>query len=124
MADRVSGHGFKYEALVGFEANERSHPQTIAIDFEARTNWRKSGLDDRAHEIVDYAAVDRALRVLISGREWRLIEAIAESVAGLICTQFPVDQVTVSVTKRPADMPHCEGVSVRCSRTPADYVTS
>jgi dihydroneopterin aldolase len=122
VADHVSGHGFKYDCRVGFSEDERSQPQSVVVDFDARTDWRASGLDDRAHSIVDYAEVDRAILALVSGREWRLIEAMAEAIARLICTGFPVDQVCVTVTKRPADMPHCDGVSVACSRTPADYV--
>jgi len=124
MPDWVSGHGMTYEARVGFGAEERSEAQSIHVDFDARTDWRVSGRDDRAQSIVDYAVVDRAICAMVAGREWRLIEAIAESVAKLICTGFPVDQVDVRVTKRPTDMPHCDGVSVRWSRTPADYVTS
>ena len=122
MADHVCGHGFKYDCRVGFSAGERSKPQTIVVDFDARTDWRASGLADRAHSIVDYAEVDRAISLLVSDREWRLIEAMAEAIARLICTDFPVDQVQVTVTKRPVDMAHCDGVSVSCSRTPADYV--
>jgi dihydroneopterin aldolase len=106
---------------VGFSAEERATPQTIRVDFEARTDWRQSGIDDRAHDIVDYAEVDRALHDLLTGREWRLIEAMAEAVAKQICTAFPVDQVQVTITKQPADMAHCDAVSVSCSRTPADY---
>ena len=122
MPDWVSGHGMTYQARVGFGAEERSTPQTIRVDFDARTDWRASGRDDRAQSIVDYAVVDQAIQGLVGAREWRLIEAIAESVAEVICTGFPVDQVDVKVTKHPRDMPHCDGVSVRCSRTPADYV--
>ena len=124
MPDWVSGHGMTYQARVGFGAEERSEPQPIRVDFDARTDWRASGRKDRAQSIVDYAVVDQAIRTAVDGREWRLIEAIAESVAEVICTGFPVDQVDVKVTKRPTDMPHCDGVSVRCSRTPADFVTS
>lgn len=122
VADRVCGQGFTYQVQVGFGAEERSSAQAIRVDFEARTDWRQSALNDRAQDIVDYAAVDKAISSLVSGREWRLIEAIAEAVARLICTEFPVDQVSVTVTKWPVDMPHCDAVSVRCSRTPADYV--
>ena len=124
MADHVSGHGFQYDCRVGFSVEERSLPQAITVDFSARTDWRASGLADRAHSIVNYAEVDRAIFALVTGQEWRLIEAIAENVARLICTGFPVDQVQVTVTKKPADMPHCDSVSVTCSRTPADYVSS
>ena len=124
MADRVNGHGFRYECRVGFGEDERSTPQTIRVDFEARTDWRRSAMDDYAHEIVDYAEVDRQLKEVLLSRSWRLIESIAEAAAKQICIAFPVDQVRVTVTKRPVDMPHCDGVSVSCSRTPADYLTS
>jgi len=123
MADRVSGHGLKYEAHVGFGDEERRTAQVVAVDFEVRTDWKDSAREDRAKRIVDYAQVDRAIATLLAGREWRLIEAIAEEIARLICVGFPVDQVSVTVTKQPADMPHCDGVSVTCSRTPADYVS-
>jgi dihydroneopterin aldolase len=122
MADRVSGHGFCYQAHVGFGEAERSAPQAVRVDFEARTDWRASAEADRARNIVDYAAVDSAVAAVIGSREWRLIETIAEAIARLICMDFPVDQVRVTVTKQPADMPHCDGVSVSCSRTPADFV--
>ena len=124
MPDWVSGHGFTYNTHVGFDEAERSQPQTIRIDFDARTDWRLAGATDRAHSIVDYAVVDAAIKGLLGERQWRLIEAIAEAIAQMICTDFPVDQVSVKVVKTPRDMPHCDGVSVRCSRTPADYVTS
>ena len=124
MPDWVSGHGFNYNAHVGFDEAERSQSQSIQIDFDARTDWRFSGQTDRAQSIVDYAIVDSAIKKLLAERKWRLIEAIAEAVAKMICSDFPVDQVSVKVTKMPQDMPHCAGVSVRCSRTPADYVSS
>ncbi len=122
MADRVCGHGFSYQTHVGFGDEERAQLQTVVVDFEARTDWRASAKADRAVGIVDYAAVDTAIKALLAGRRWRLIEAISEAVAQLICTRFPVDQVLVKVTKQPADMPHCAAVSVSCSRTPADYI--
>ncbi len=124
MADRVSGHGFRYECRVGFGESERAEAQSIRVDFEARTDWRKSAMADHAYSIVDYAEVDRRLSALVTGRSWRLIEAIAEAIAENICLEFPVDQVRVTITKQPADMPHCDGVSVSCSRTPADYVAT
>lgn len=123
MADRVSGHGLTYQAHVGFGEDERAVLQSVKVDFEARTDWRASARADRARNIVDYAEVDKGISALISSRHWRLIEAMAEAIAQLICQGFPVDQVLVTVTKQPADMPHCAGVSVSCSRTPADFLT-
>jgi len=122
MADRVCGHGFQYDVHVGFGETERQEAQRISVDFEARTDWRAAAKADRASPVVDYAEVDKRLRSLVTGQSWRLIESIAECSAEVICTEFAVEQVTVRVTKRPVDMAHCDGVSVQCSRTPADYV--
>ena len=122
MADRVSGHGLRYQCRVGFNVEERKLPQTVCIDFDARTDWQESARADQPINMVDYAKVDQAIAEHLTSREWRLIEAIAESVARIICVDFPVDQVRVTVTKYPVDMPHCDGVSVSCSRTPADFI--
>ena len=122
MADRVSGHGFKYDVHVGYGDAERAEAQCIKIDFDARTNWRASATTDRSKPVVDYAEVDERLKAVVTAQSWRLIESIAERVAQVICTEFTVEQVTVRVTKQPVDMAHCDGVSVQCSRTPADYV--
>ena len=122
MADRVCGHGFKYDVHVGYGEDERASAQKIKVDFEVRTDWRLSARAERASPVVDYAVVDKRLNEMITGQSWRLIESIAERTAEVICTEFAVEQVTVRVTKQPADMAHCDGVSVQCSRTPADYV--
>ena len=92
MADRVSGHGFRYDCKVGFDEDERAILQPIQVDFEVRTDWRSSAQADRASNIVNYAEVDRQLSALLTGRSWRLIEAIAEAAAREICLGFPVDQ--------------------------------
>lgn len=122
MADRVCGHGFRYDVHVGFGEAERSQAQSIKVDFDARTDWRASASAKRSSPVVDYAEVDKRLRDVVTGQSWRLIESIAERTAEVICSEFAVEQVTVRVTKNPVDMGHCDGVSVQCSRTPADYV--
>jgi len=121
MNDRVRGHGFHYTCRIGVHEAERLLDQRIRIDFDAETDWRVAARADRARNLVDYGEIHRAIGVLVTGREWRLVEAVAESVAELICTQFPVIGVTVEVTKHPLDMRDIEGVSVVCFRQPADF---
>ena len=119
--DTVSGHGFEYSCRIGFHEFERHIEQRLRIDFEAQTDWRDQAKADRAHNLVDYYEINRAIGSLIAGREWRLVEAVAESVAELLCTRFPVSGVHVRVTKQPFDMPNCDSVSVACTRTRADF---
>ena len=96
--DTVSGHGFEYSCRIGFHEFERHIEQKLRIDFEAHTDWREQARADRADNLVDYYEINRAIGDLIAGREWRLVEAVAESVAELLCTQFPVNSVNVPVS--------------------------
>ena len=50
-----------------------------------------------------------------------LLEALAEDIAHIICRDFPVDAITVTVTKAPFDMPNTGAVAVSCTRNPADF---
>lgn len=120
-ADRVHGVGFSYDCRVGFHEYERHIRQRVSVDFEAETDWQDSARRDRARDLVNYYLINRAIQELVDGREWRLIEAMAQDIARLICTRFPVSRVRVRVDKLPFDMPNVRGVGVECWRTPADF---
>lgn len=120
-SDRVHGHGFSYDCRIGFHAYERHIRQRVSVGFEAETDWRESAHRDRARDLVDYYEINKAIQELVDGREWRLIEALAEDIARLICARFPVSRVRVRVDKLPFDMPNVGGVAVECWRTPADF---
>jgi len=119
--DRVHGTGFSYDCRIGFHAYERHIRQRVSVDFEAETDWRDSALRDRARDLVDYYQINQAIQELVDSRDWRLIEAMAEDIARLVCTRFPVSRVRVRVTKLPFDMPNVGGVAVECWRRPEDF---
>jgi len=119
--DTVAGHGLVYSCRIGFHEYERHIRQRIRIDFEAETHWREQARRDRARDLVDYYEINTAIGELVDGREWRLVEAVAEAVAELLCTRFPILGAAVRVTKQPFDMPNCDAVSVSCYRTPEDF---
>lgn len=120
--DRVHGSGFRYDVRIGFHEYERHIRQQVVVDFEAETDWRAAAAaDDEAAGLVDYFEVNRALQALAESREWRLVEALCEAMAELICTRFPVLAVRVKVTKAPFDMPNVGAVAVECWRTRQDF---
>ncbi|MEL6346696.1 MAG: dihydroneopterin aldolase [Myxococcota bacterium] len=121
MQDIVYGEGFSYPCAIGFHEYELHIQQKLEIDFEAHTRWRDAARRDAVENLVDYYEVNRAIGALIASRSWKLIEAIAEAVAELICTRFPVDRVRVKVRKTPFDMPNVRGVAVECWRDAADF---
>lgn len=122
--DRVIGTGFAYEARIGFHEYERRIRQRVVVDFEAETDWRAAAKKDRPRGLVDYFEVNRTIAAMVERREWRLIEALAQDVARVICERFPVARVRVRVAKRPFDMPNAQEVAVECWRRPADFAPS
>jgi len=121
-ADRVHGVDFTYAVRIGFHDFERHIKQRVRIEFEAETDWRRAAQDDdEAMGLVDYFEVNQAIQELLDSRPWRLVEAVAEAVAELICHRFQVTGVRVKVTKAPMDMPNVGAVAVECWRVPADY---
>lgn len=121
MRDRVHGTGFSYDVRVGFHEYERHIRQRVVVDWEAETDWAEAARADRARGIIDYHEANLAIEALVHQREYRLIEALAEDVARLLCAKFPVEGVRVKVTKAPFDMPNVRSVAVECWRKPADF---
>lgn len=121
MFDRVHGTGFSYDVRIGFHEYERHIRQRIVIDWEAETAWREAAQADRAKDIVDYYEANLRIGTHIQGKEYRLIEAVAEEVAHLLIDNFPIERVRVKVTKAPFDMPNVGNVAVECWRSKADF---
>jgi 7,8-dihydroneopterin aldolase/epimerase/oxygenase len=121
LYDRVIGLGLSYDCRIGLREYERHIKQRVLIDFEAETDWRHNGSSDDPAGIVDYYEVNRRVGRALASREYNLIEAVAEDVARVLCTGFPVQRVRVKVTKTPFDMPNVTAVAVECVREPADF---
>jgi dihydroneopterin aldolase len=123
MNDRVHGTGFSFDVRIGFHEYERHIRQRIVIDWEAETDWKEAARADRARHLVDYYEANLAMQRLVEGKEYRLIEALAEDVARLLIADFPVVRVRVRVTKAPFDMPNVGSVAVECWRSREDFAT-
>ncbi len=121
MRDRVHGVGFSYDCRIGFHEYERHIRQRVVIDWEAETDWRAAAQADRARDLVDYYDANLAISELVEGKEYRLIEAMAEDVARLLIARFPIMAVRVKVTKAPFDMPNVQNVAVECWRQREDF---
>lgn len=121
VVDRVVGNAFSFDCRVGFRDYERQIKQRVLVDFEAETDWRRNGSEDDPAGIVDYYEINLRIGALMERREYRLIEAVAEDVARILCTEFPVQRVRVRVRKTPFDMPNVDSVAVECVRIPQDF---
>lgn len=104
MTDRVFLTGMAFEGRHGVADEERAEPQLILLDVEVVADLRPAGTSDDLDRTVDYSVVFEICRAQVEGRSHRLLEAIAEGVAGEILGRFATAQ-SVGVTVRKPGVP-------------------
>lgn len=99
MSDRI--HLFEARMLcrVGVPAEERSLPQEIVVDLTMEKDLRTAAVTESLAATVDYAEVLSVITAVAQGREWVLIESIAEAMCSAVLQQFPAESVRVLLRK-------------------------
>jgi len=89
---------FRVDAWVGVYDWEKQRAQPLEVDIEL-------GLPDMArrteniHDTVNYGEVVERVRKELAEHKFRLLEALAEHVCGVILAEFHADSVKFSVAK-------------------------
>jgi dihydroneopterin aldolase len=102
--------------VIGVGEEERLAPREVLLDLEMEADLDAAAdSDDLAHAI-DYAAVADLVRAHAAASRYRLLEALAGSVADLVLGRFPaVRAVTVRAEKAWA-VPGARAVGVALRR--------
>ena len=87
MSDRIEIRGLLVAARVGVPDLERSIPQRLEIDITLTGDFRDLG--DDLSRTTDYAAVADWVRRKCANHECRLIESLADRLAGGLLGEFP-----------------------------------
>ena len=114
MEDLLRISGLVAECRVGVLEAERATPQTIWIDLELAIDAAKAAKRDDVADAVDYAAIVQRVKALVEGKPYRLLETLAEDVAGCVLQYFATPMVLVRATKRA--LPGIEGATVEITR--------
>jgi dihydroneopterin aldolase len=85
---------------LGVTSEERISGQRILVSLEM-VPYSESVISDDLEHTVDYAAVRRDLRTMFRGERIKLIETVAERIAGHVLEHYRVRRVTVTVKKFP-----------------------
>jgi FolB domain-containing protein len=99
---------------VGVPEPERAQPQRLLISIEMDLDVRAAADADDLGKTVDYFQVHQAVTRLGEGREWKLIESLAEELAGLVLRRPFVRVARVQVKK--FILPNTRYVAVRIER--------
>ena len=110
--DKILIKGLRCSAHVGVPESERRRRQRVLLDLELGLDLRKAGRCVQIDATVYCASVAREANKIVEGRPFVLVEAMAESVAGLILKRFRVKGVTVRIRKFSVPGTRSVGVAV------------
>ena len=118
MRDRIVIRGLSLTGRIGVPDEERAEPQTLRAHLTMEVE--QFPVDDEIEGTVDYKAVsDRVVEFAGEG-ERKLIETLAQEIAGLILREFAVSKVTVELEK--FILPETDWVGVVIERSSSERI--
>ena len=112
--DSILIKGLHCRAHVGVPLQERRRLQEVRIDLELGLDLRPAGRADRVEKTLDYAAVAEEVKGIVRVRSFRLVEAMAEAIAGRVLEKFKPGTVRVRIRK--FSVPGADSVGVQITR--------
>jgi len=97
--DIVFLRDLKIETIIGIFDWEREIKQTVSLDLEMAADVAKAAQTDSIEATLDYKAVAKRLIDFVGHSEYKLVETLAERVAGIVLNEFHVPWVRVRVNK-------------------------
>ena len=116
-ADAIRIEELEIFTRVGVPAEERAKPQRLTLSATLVPRVSFTELNDDLARTVDYATVCASLAEFASGREDRLIETLAETMARHLLEHFELTRVELELRK--FILPQTKFVAVRLTREAA-----
>ena len=116
--DTLFIHQLKLTTLIGINPDERIHPQTLHMNIAMQYDVSDATHADEIAHAVNYANVTLALEQLSTTTQFNLIETLAERACEMLLSTFPIDSVTLTICKKPIDMPNVDHVGITLTRPP------
>lgn len=100
--DIIFLHNLKVDTVIGIFDWERRIRQSIVIDLDMATDIRKAASSDHIDDTLNYKSVAKRLIAFVEAAEFQLVETLAERIAEIILSEFPVPWVRVRLNKQGA----------------------
>lgn len=121
--DKVHIDNLRLRCIIGINDWEREKKQDVIINIVMYTDMRKAGASDNIKDAVNYRTIAKNVIDHVEQSSHKLVESLAESIAG-ICFQIElVHQVEVSIRK-PGALRFADAVGVTISRQRAEQEES
>jgi dihydroneopterin aldolase len=119
--DLVFIEGFVGQTVIGIHHDELHATQPVRIDLVVGVSRSLACSSDRIGDTIDYGEVRNSLRELLATHRFKLLEALAESIAQLLLGPYRAEWVRIAVAKpRKFDDVESVGVVIERRRAPAE----
>lgn len=118
--DLIEIDALRLRCEIGFSAHEIGVKQDVVISLKIAAEMRQAGATDQPEDALNYRTITKAIIAHVEASRYRLVEALADSIARLCVVDHGVTWVQVRVHK-PGALRFADSVGVLIERTPADY---
>ena len=99
MTDRITLSTMRFEGHHGASEEERLLPQLLEVDLVVEADLAKAGRTDDVADTIDYGPLVALCAGVVERNSFRLLEAIAATIADRVLDTTPATAVTVRVRK-------------------------
>lgn len=105
----------------GVSAAEKETGRRFEVDCELEADLAPSGQTDNLTDTIDYVAVYTAVKEIVEGKAFSLLESLATDIADVLLNSFPAFRVTVRIRKMiPPIAGTIDNIEVEVSRQQPD----
>lgn len=97
--DRIRIRDLTLPCLIGVYPRERQRRQPVIINAILHGDFRRAARSGRLADAIDYAKLLRQIRAVVARSRFRLLEALAQAIAGCCLAEARVQVVEVDVEK-------------------------
>ncbi|MBC2316809.1 dihydroneopterin aldolase [Listeria booriae] len=117
--DKIYLNELTFYGYHGVLPEENTLGQTFIISLTLGISTEKAGKSDEVTDTVSYAEVYETVKEIAQQKQFKLIEALAETIASTVLHDYPlIKEITVKVTKPNPPIPgHYHSVAVEITRT-------
>ena len=99
MSDRITLSAMRFEGHHGVSEEERFLPQPLEVDLEVEADLSRAGRTDDVADTIDYGPLVALVGGVVERGSFRLLEAIAATIADRVLASTSATAVTVRVRK-------------------------
>jgi len=97
--DKIFLNNLNVDTIIGIYDWERETLQTLCFDLEMDWDIRPAAQSDDIADTLDYGSIANTIVAFVQASRYQLIETLAEDLAALLLSQFPIPKLKMTLSK-------------------------